>query len=169
MVATDEHRRRIVESQNGDHGAFEALIKEHQRMIHSLCYRMTGSLADAEDRILQRGASPQLRESLREVLASLLEKEMLIGYRYGPAGLGEIALRNGVPQGIEALLQCESPVSTSRLACLRKYIDLRADDAKALAAVQSGLGRWRWDDRAGKFVLGNPGIHVSTRRTATGP
>jgi RNA polymerase sigma-70 factor (ECF subfamily) len=49
MVAADEHRRRIVESQNGDHGAFEALIRDHQRMIHSLCYRMSGSLADAED------------------------------------------------------------------------------------------------------------------------
>ena len=30
-------------------GSFEELIREHQRMIHSLCYRMTGSLADAED------------------------------------------------------------------------------------------------------------------------
>ena len=49
MVATDEDKRRIVQSRNGDHGAFEALIREHQRMIHSLCYRMSGSLADAED------------------------------------------------------------------------------------------------------------------------
>ncbi len=49
MVATDDDHRRIIESQNGDHGAFEALINEHQRMIHSLCYRMSGSLADAED------------------------------------------------------------------------------------------------------------------------
>jgi RNA polymerase sigma-70 factor, ECF subfamily len=49
MVATDEERRRIVQSRDGDHGAFEALVKEHQRMIHSLCYRMSGSLADAED------------------------------------------------------------------------------------------------------------------------
>jgi len=49
MVATGDDRRRIVESQNGDHGAFEALIKQYQRMIHSLCYRMSGSLADAED------------------------------------------------------------------------------------------------------------------------
>ena len=49
MVATDEHRRRIAQSRDDDHGAFEALIKEHQRMIYSLCYRMSGSLADAED------------------------------------------------------------------------------------------------------------------------
>ncbi len=27
----------------------EAFIREHQRMIFSLCYRMTGSMADAED------------------------------------------------------------------------------------------------------------------------
>jgi RNA polymerase sigma-70 factor (ECF subfamily) len=49
MVATDEDQRRIVQSQQGDPGAFEELIRAHQRMIHSLCYRMSGSLADAED------------------------------------------------------------------------------------------------------------------------
>lgn len=49
MVVTDEDRGRIVQSQNGDPRAFEDLIRKHQRMIHSLCYRMTGSLADAED------------------------------------------------------------------------------------------------------------------------
>jgi RNA polymerase sigma factor (sigma-70 family) len=49
MVATDEHRRRIAQSRDGDHGAFEALIREHQRMIYSLCDRMSGSQADAED------------------------------------------------------------------------------------------------------------------------
>jgi RNA polymerase sigma-70 factor (ECF subfamily) len=49
MVATDDDRCRIVQSQKGDHGAFEELIKDHRRMIHPLCYRMSGSLADAED------------------------------------------------------------------------------------------------------------------------
>lgn len=49
MVATDDDRRRIAQSPNGDHAAFEALIREHQRMIYSLCYRMSGSAADAED------------------------------------------------------------------------------------------------------------------------
>jgi RNA polymerase sigma factor (sigma-70 family) len=29
--------------------AFENLVRENQRMIHSLCYRLTGSMADAED------------------------------------------------------------------------------------------------------------------------
>ncbi len=39
----------IRKSQKGDHEAFEALINRYQRMIHSLTFRMTGSLSDAED------------------------------------------------------------------------------------------------------------------------
>lgn len=49
MAAIDEDQGRIARSLNGDHDAFEALVLEHQRMIHSLCYRMTSSPADAED------------------------------------------------------------------------------------------------------------------------
>jgi RNA polymerase sigma-70 factor (ECF subfamily) len=48
MVASDNNGRE-TRSQDGDPDAFEDLIREHQRMIHSLCYRMTGSLADADD------------------------------------------------------------------------------------------------------------------------
>jgi len=39
----------VKQSQHGDSAAFESLIREHQRMIYSLAYRMTGSFADAED------------------------------------------------------------------------------------------------------------------------
>ena len=39
----------VLQSQNGDPAAFETLIRNHQHMVHSLTYRMTGSLADAED------------------------------------------------------------------------------------------------------------------------
>lgn len=49
MAAIDEDRGRVAECLKGDHEAFEALIRDYQRMIHSLCYRMTGSLADADD------------------------------------------------------------------------------------------------------------------------
>lgn len=49
MVAGDDEQKRIEHSQNGDHGAFEELVREHQQMIHALCYRMTGSMADAQD------------------------------------------------------------------------------------------------------------------------
>ena len=39
----------VLQSQNGSLAAFEALIRNHQRMVHSLTFRMTGSPADAED------------------------------------------------------------------------------------------------------------------------
>jgi RNA polymerase sigma-70 factor (ECF subfamily) len=39
----------VRQSQQGDLAAFETLIRKHQRMIHSLTFRMTGSLDDAAD------------------------------------------------------------------------------------------------------------------------
>src|ERR1700710_1693441 len=49
MAEPDDEQQWIRASQNGDHAAFEALVTRHQHMIHSLTFRMTGSLADAED------------------------------------------------------------------------------------------------------------------------
>jgi RNA polymerase sigma-70 factor, ECF subfamily len=45
----DDQSAWIRGSQNGDPNAFASLIKTHQKMIHALTFRMTGSLADAED------------------------------------------------------------------------------------------------------------------------
>jgi RNA polymerase sigma-70 factor (ECF subfamily) len=49
MGATDEEKQRILASRNGDSAAIESLIRTHQKMIHALTFRMTGSTADAED------------------------------------------------------------------------------------------------------------------------
>lgn len=46
---TDDEMSWVRKSQNGDHAAFEALIRAYQQMIHSLSFRMTGSNADAND------------------------------------------------------------------------------------------------------------------------
>ncbi|HXT10814.1 MAG TPA: RNA polymerase sigma factor [Candidatus Angelobacter sp.] len=49
MVELDQEQHWLEQSRQGDHAAFENLIRNHQRMIHSMAYRMTGSMADAED------------------------------------------------------------------------------------------------------------------------
>ncbi|EEF57916.1 RNA polymerase sigma factor [Pedosphaera parvula] len=49
MAVIDEEKVWIGKSRQGDHEAFEALIKCYQKMIHALTYRMTGSLTDGED------------------------------------------------------------------------------------------------------------------------
>jgi RNA polymerase sigma-70 factor (ECF subfamily) len=49
MVESDEEKIWVTRSQNGDHAAFESLIRTHQTMIHSLTFRMTGSVADSRD------------------------------------------------------------------------------------------------------------------------
>jgi RNA polymerase sigma-70 factor, ECF subfamily len=45
----DADAELVLQSQNGSPAAFEELVHNHQRMVHSLTFRMTGSLADAED------------------------------------------------------------------------------------------------------------------------
>lgn len=49
MGDTDEEQHWVSQSRNGDHAAFAELIRAHQAMIHSLAYRMTGSVADCKD------------------------------------------------------------------------------------------------------------------------
>ena len=47
-MVTEDESRLITRSRKGDWEAFAGLVHLHQRMIHSLAYRMSGSLADAD-------------------------------------------------------------------------------------------------------------------------
>lgn len=49
MVETEEDQAWVEQSRGGDHAAFAALVRKHQQMVHTLTYRMTGSLADCKD------------------------------------------------------------------------------------------------------------------------
>ena len=49
MAAENDEREWIRQSREGCPESFAALVRQHQRMIHSLTYRMTGSPAEAED------------------------------------------------------------------------------------------------------------------------
>lgn len=127
----------------------------------------TAPNAAAVDRILQKGASPKVRESFRVALASMLEKQMLSHYRYGLASLGETAMRNGVIQGIEAVLRGTDPASTNSFSVVRKYIDLPEEDTQARAMLESGLGRWCWDPKIKKYVIGDS-AHPRSALSQTG-
>jgi RNA polymerase sigma-70 factor (ECF subfamily) len=49
MVELGQEKIWLEQSRQGDHTAFENLISGYQQMIHSVAYRMTGSMADADD------------------------------------------------------------------------------------------------------------------------
>lgn len=48
-MAPPDELNWIQNSLAGDTEAYAALVKEHQKMVHAMAFRMTGSLADAED------------------------------------------------------------------------------------------------------------------------
>ncbi|HWC58576.1 MAG TPA: RNA polymerase sigma factor [Verrucomicrobiae bacterium] len=49
MADVDQESNWLEQSRRGDHAAFENVVQSYQTMIHSITYRMTGSVADAED------------------------------------------------------------------------------------------------------------------------
>src|SRR3954470_3862021 len=50
MVGTVEEQELVRASQSGDAAAFESLVRQYQKMIHGVAFRMSGSWADAQDR-----------------------------------------------------------------------------------------------------------------------
>lgn len=49
MIPSDDESNWIQRSLSGDREAFATLIEQHQKMVLTMAFRMTGSLADAED------------------------------------------------------------------------------------------------------------------------
>jgi RNA polymerase sigma-70 factor (ECF subfamily) len=49
MAGSDDESKLIEQSLSGDPEAYAALVRQHQKMIRAVAFRMTGSLDDAED------------------------------------------------------------------------------------------------------------------------
>lgn len=49
MAASDEERRLIEQSRQGDQGAFDTLVRRYEKQLYNTAYRLTGSYDDASD------------------------------------------------------------------------------------------------------------------------
>jgi RNA polymerase sigma-70 factor (ECF subfamily) len=49
VAASDEERRLIEQSRQGDQGAFDTLVRRYEKQLYNTAYRLTGSYDDASD------------------------------------------------------------------------------------------------------------------------
>ncbi len=68
-------RSLVAAARIGDPVAFESLVEPHRRGLHLHCYRMTGSLTDADD-------------MLQESLLKAWRRIDTFGYQYLPQRVG---------------------------------------------------------------------------------
>jgi RNA polymerase sigma-70 factor, ECF subfamily len=89
--ADARHGRLLDAARRGDEGAFEQLIAPHRRELHAHCYRMLGSVHDAED-VLQEAllrawralARFEARSSLRSWLYTIATNACLTAIERRP-------------------------------------------------------------------------------------
>ena len=74
---------------NGDRAAFAALISRHYDRVFGLCWRLTGSKADAEDLTQDIQSMQRLSSELRDTVALVLGEELTQAEAAQVLGLSE--------------------------------------------------------------------------------
>jgi RNA polymerase sigma-70 factor, ECF subfamily len=132
-VAVDDwetERSRVAAARLGDRNAFESLVEPHRRGIHLHCYRMTGSLTDADDMVQETLLKAWRRIDTFEGRAPFRAWLYKIATN---ACLNELAAR-GRPQFLVARPWSSGGPPLAEIEHLQPYPDRLLDDAADPAA-----------------------------------
>ena len=162
----DADAELVLQTQKGSPAAFEELVRNHQRMIYSLTFRMTGSLADAEDLAQEtfirayeqigtfRGASKfstwlyriavntclnwRQSEARRSQLHASCAEEISVRHGHGENHAGE----NGVCQQVQSAL-LKLPAKQRAAVVLTTYDGLNHAEAAQVLGCSETTVSWR--------------------------
>jgi hypothetical protein len=76
-----------------------------------------------------------------------------VGYHYQIGRIAHVALRYGIPEGIDGVRVSEEASAEQLRASLKPYLDLPSNDAELVSFLRQNHGLWRWNPDTKRFEL----------------
>jgi tetratricopeptide (TPR) repeat protein len=105
------------------------------------------------DGVVAQDNSPELKAAFCEAVAQCLKQKLLVGYHYQIGRIAHVALRYGIPEGIDGVRVSEEASAEQLRAFLKPYLDLPSNDAELVSFLRQNHGLWRWNPDTKRFEL----------------
>jgi tetratricopeptide (TPR) repeat protein len=105
------------------------------------------------DGILASEQSRELAAAFCEALAQCLKQKLAVENHYQIGLIAHIALKHGIPEGIDGVRVAEESLPAQLRASLKSYLDLPPDDAGLVPFLRRNHGLWKWNPDTKKFGL----------------
>jgi tetratricopeptide (TPR) repeat protein len=105
------------------------------------------------DKAVRDEKSEELEAAFREALTSCLKLKLEQKYYYGLDTVSRIALRHGVPLGIDGLLICDGATPAQLLKEARPFVELPSGEKEAIELLRTNAGRWEWEHARQRFAV----------------
>ena len=105
------------------------------------------------DGILAEEQSKELEAAFCEALAQCLKKKLTVAYHYQIGNISRVALRHGLPEGVDGMRIAEESSPAQLRNSLKSYLDLPPDDADLVSFLRRNHALWKWNPDLKKFEL----------------
>lgn len=105
------------------------------------------------DGIADQENSKAFEIAFRDALSQCLKQKLLQHQHYELGRIARVALKHGVPEGIDGLLVSEASSPEKLRLALGDYLNLPKTDSELVSFLNQNHGRWQWNAALNKFEL----------------